>query len=52
MVAPEGLLEEVQKVNDLLAEVDGPDPDWMERWQDARAGLVRACRDTVGPEAG
>jgi hypothetical protein len=51
MVAPDALLEDVQRVNDLLAEVDGPEPDWTERWQDARAGLVRACRETVGPEA-
>jgi hypothetical protein len=51
MVAPVGLLEHVQGVNDLLAEFEGPDPDWSQRWQDAHGRLIRACREAVGPEA-
>lgn len=51
MVAPDELLEDIGRVNDLLADIDGPEPGWMERWQDARAELIRACRNMVGPEA-
>lgn len=52
MVAPSALLDDVQKVNELLTEFTGPDESWIQRWQDARGQLVRACREAVGPEAG
>jgi hypothetical protein len=51
MVAPIDLLERMQVVSDLLAEFEGPDPGWSQRWRDAHASLVRACRLEVGPEA-
>jgi hypothetical protein len=51
MVAPVDLLVHVQGVSDLLAEFDGPDPDWRQRWQDSHGSLVRACRRAVGPKA-
>jgi len=51
MVAPSALLEDIQRVNELLMEFERPDQDWVRRWQEARGQLVRACRDEVGPEA-
>jgi hypothetical protein len=50
MVAPFELLAPMEDVNVALADFEGPDPDWNQRWEDARKRFAIACRELVGPE--
>jgi hypothetical protein len=44
LLAPRDLVPAIEAVNKVMTAVDAADPRWWQRWQAARADLVRASR--------
>jgi hypothetical protein len=46
--APPELLGVLEAVNAVMSQVDQHNDDWWQAWDEARPGLVRACRTLLG----